>query len=200
MKHFILVWAALAFLLGGIVPAAVQAGTIAYDIQNYPAEQNGHTLSGLIITDGTIGALATSNILSWTVTIDSSITFSGGASSAGIVGDVEASATQITMAQPPASPGLIGHTELFLGSDASHFLLWVRNTAPPPGGAHINVYKAVNGDPLNPVWDTNPEDSLGGTDPWVIAENPEPASLTLMSVGGVALLGYGWRRRRRTAE
>jgi PEP-CTERM motif len=33
-----------------------------------------------------------------------------------------------------------------------------------------------------------------------LTPTPEPASLTLMSVGGVALLGYGWRRRRRAAE
>ena len=29
---------------------------------------------------------------------------------------------------------------------------------------------------------------------------PEPASFTLLSVGAVGLLGYGWRRRRRAAE
>ena len=105
MKHSILVWAALALLLGGIAPAVVQGGTIAYDIQNYPAEQGQHTLSGLIITDGKIGALAASDILSWTFTVDSSITVSGGASSVTLLGDVEASPTQITLAQPPAPPG-----------------------------------------------------------------------------------------------
>ena len=39
---------------------------------------------------------------------------------------------------------------------------------------------------------------LGGT--WLLAENPEPARLILMGIGAVALLGYGWRRRKRTTD
>ena len=87
MNRFIVVCSALALLVGGIAPTAVEAGTITYDIVNYSPEQNGHTLSGVIVTDGTIGALAPSNILSWTYTIDGSITQSGNASSVLLIGD-----------------------------------------------------------------------------------------------------------------
>ena len=203
MKRFILVGAALALLVGGIAPAAVRAGTITYDIVNYPAEQNGHTLSGLIITDGKIGALAASDILSWTFTVDSSITLSGGASSVTIDGDVEASPFLITLAQPPVPTVLFnanGFSFQPVGGGSPVFILWSRLTPALGLGPQDNEYKFTNGQPSNPVWDTFPGDTLGGTNPWVIAENPEPASLTLMSVGGVALLGYGWRRRRRAAE
>ena len=197
MKRLIPVSAALALLLGGIAPVAVQAGTITYDIVNYPAEQSGHTLSGLIITDGKIGALAASDILSWTVTIDAgtpnAFTKSGtGSSSAKVTGDVEASGSQITLAQP--APGAINDFDLI---DGPFDLDWTR--ASTHVGFHDNRYSAVNTSPASVFWSNNPGDTLGG-DPWVIAETPEPASLTLMSVGGVALLGYGWRRRRRTAE
>jgi hypothetical protein len=39
------------------------AGTITYAIQNYPADQDGANLTGFITTDGTIGDLAASDIL-----------------------------------------------------------------------------------------------------------------------------------------
>src|SRR5271166_2895678 len=51
------------------LPQAVIAGTITYDIQNYPTDQNAWTLSGAITTDGKTGVLAPSDILSWTWTI-----------------------------------------------------------------------------------------------------------------------------------
>ena len=193
MKRFILVWAALALLLGGIAPTAVHAGTITYDIQNYPADQGGHTLSGLIITDGKIGALAASDILSWTFTVDGSATFSGGASSLIFGGDVEASPTQITLAQPP--PGLQNSLQLYKSFNGAGSLSWERLTNDQL--KQLTGYTSVNG--LSVVWSTTPT-TLGGTDPWVIAENPEPASLTPLGIGGVALLGYSWRRRRRAAE
>ena len=62
MSRTIPMLAVLALLLTG----TGRADTITYLIQNYPADQGGHTLSGTIVTDGKTGALAASNILSWT--------------------------------------------------------------------------------------------------------------------------------------
>ena len=51
------------------LPSAVLAGT-TYNIQNYPLDQNGWTLTGTITTDGTQGHLSRPpDITSWTWTI-----------------------------------------------------------------------------------------------------------------------------------
>jgi hypothetical protein len=45
------------------------ADPITYNLVDYSSLENGWTLSGTITTDGTIGALAASDITSWTFTI-----------------------------------------------------------------------------------------------------------------------------------
>jgi hypothetical protein len=45
------------------VPRAA-GGNITYLLKNYPADQNGHTVSGSITTDGAIGTLTASDIKS----------------------------------------------------------------------------------------------------------------------------------------
>ena len=65
-----------------------EAGAIIYAIQNYPADQDGYTLSGTITTDGVIGGLAASDIVSWSWTIsypgESPVTFSSSDPQTGI--------------------------------------------------------------------------------------------------------------------
>ncbi len=52
-----------------VLPRAVLAGSITYDIVNYPDLQNGWTLSGTITTDGTQGPIQASDITAWTWTV-----------------------------------------------------------------------------------------------------------------------------------
>lgn len=207
MKRFAFV-AVVACLEVYAVTPAVRAGQITYNIQNYPAEQSGHTLSGTITTDGTIGALAGGNILSYTYTVDAgtgnAFTYSGTGANA-VTGDVEASQTQITLAQPPVGtiPFQETNSLVLQPQPGPTALQWVRSESSfvnPPLTVSIAEYILENGDASNPVWNTGFA-NLGG-DPWVLAavSTPEPASLTLLGIGiaGMGLIGM-IRRRRRTA-
>ncbi len=114
--------AVVAFVVLLAAPCIGNAGTITYSIQNYPADQNGATLSGTITTDGAIGNLASSDILSWSWTI----TPAGGtpvtvtSSVAGLYnkldGSVVASPIEITIASPAAGSG-DNYLDLGAGSD-----------------------------------------------------------------------------------
>jgi hypothetical protein len=169
------------------LPLAVPPTTraeIIYAIQNYPAEQNGHTLSGTITTDGQIGPLAGSDITSWSVTFDDTFTITG--AGALLQGVVQATITSITL--PAAPPDSVANL-LFLVSPAGD-LGWER-----PAGSTSGIYEASHA-PLQQLWNTNPA-TLGGTDPWVLAVVPEPSSLGMAVSGISAGLAYGWFRRRR---
>ena len=93
---------ALALSLGILGQAS--AGSITYSIQNYPIDQNGAVLNGTIVTNGAIGTLTVSDILSWTWTIippgGSAVTVSSAdaGSSASVQQLVIASQTGITIA------------------------------------------------------------------------------------------------------
>lgn len=58
--------AVMLFTLLTLPPAVLADRT--YNFLNYPALQSGWTLSGTITTDGTIGTIQATNILSWTLT------------------------------------------------------------------------------------------------------------------------------------
>jgi hypothetical protein len=81
--------AAVAMLIAAARTA--EAGAITYAIQNYPADQEGYTLSGTITTDGVIGGLAASDIVSWSWTIsypgEPPVTFSSSDPQTGIILD-----------------------------------------------------------------------------------------------------------------
>ena len=186
-----------------------EAGPITYTIQNYPADQNGATLSGTITTDGVIGNLAGTDILSWTWTVTPSggtpVTASSSdvdAVPAFIVGSVVASQSSITMAAPAG--GTLTSNQFFLDSgipgavDALGYIRDLLNGEPQNtySGAIINPTEGTTGF----VWlTTNP--AMGGTDPWVIAvagaSVPEPSSIMLLGLGFTGLVGRAWNRSRR---
>jgi len=100
MRHLSFAAATLCLLLA--VPGT-RAGQIIYDIRNYPLDQQGHTVSGTITTDGLIGQLAASDIKSWSVTIDNTFTFrsSDAGARTDISGDVQATPTTISLSRSP---------------------------------------------------------------------------------------------------
>jgi hypothetical protein len=187
-----------------IAPHPVNAGSITYSIQNYPADQNGFTLSGEIVTDGKIGDLSPSDITSWTYTITSattSNTFSGtGPAGVAITGDVVATSTQITLAQPPIPSGAVAINTLTIGPNSSNSgtnIDYARITEGT-GSIETGYNSHINGTTL---WIGGPT-TLGGTNPWLIAAAasgaavPEPSAAILGVIGAVSGIAYGWSRRR----
>ena len=66
---------AIVFVSAGLMfftTAQLQADMI-YQLVNYPLDQGGHTLSGTITTDGTIGDLGVSEFSGWLLQLQSTL-------------------------------------------------------------------------------------------------------------------------------
>jgi hypothetical protein len=169
-------------------------------IENDPADQNGFTLSGEIVTDGTLGNLSPSNITSWTYTITSSTTsatHSGtGPSGVAITGDVVATSTQITLAQPPLMDETATENTFLFGPDLSNggtSIEYDRVTAP---FSSSGIYVSPTAGTSDWIF-SNTGGPLSGHDPWLIATVPEPSAAILGVIGAVSGIAYGWSCRRR---
>jgi PEP-CTERM motif len=175
----------LFMLAAALTPHAAKAGSITYAIQNYPADQNGHTVSGSITTDGKTGLLDTTDITSWVVTIDTTTFRSTDPNSSTAAIGVFATPTEIKI--PGFGGGLLLETDLQFGSDT---ISWVR----VPLDADLSNYAGrLQTDNL---WNTfNP--ALGGTNPWILASVPEPSSVVLAGIGAVASIASVLVRRCR---
>jgi hypothetical protein len=169
-----------------------EAGQITYSIQNYPADQQGATLSGTITTDGVTGNLTGTDILSWSWTI----TPAGGTpftlhstdtgSATTLVGQLVASATTITMANP--AQGSVNDFDLASLNSSGELTADLAYSRIPSPGA--NQYLALT--PAGGIIWANSHPAMGGTDPWVIAvvasSVPEPSGVVLMSLAISGLL------------
>jgi hypothetical protein len=183
MRQFVFAAAAVSVLVAGA--RTTLAGQTTYSIQNYPADQNGAALSGTITTDGVVGDLAVSDILSWSWTVTPSggapITVSSSDTGAAVFiqGSVVASQSSITIAAPADVSALT--LTVFDPSIGESELSYER--AFTPGEPEFDVYEGVSTTiSQQAVWETfNP--AMGGTDPWVIAMAaaavPEPSSFVL---------------------
>jgi len=192
------------------LPQAVLAGSITYDIVNYPDLQNGWTLSGTITTDATMGPITQLDITSWTWSITKVVD--------NIVRDYTFRSTD-----PGGVVAGIGLTatssELLLPfSDSNSFSLQTKAAAlfdgvePGPFGIaqalHTTASNQTGGEPV-PYWTTRTTDPQY-TESFVIASTttaaaavPEPSSLYLLGFGAVCGCVYvmgNKRRERRTAR
>jgi hypothetical protein len=163
-----------------------EAGEITYLIQSYPADQEGAALSGAITTDGVIGILAATDVLSWSWTITplGGTPFTLSSSDTGTTlttaGDVVASQSSITVGLAPQG-GLSGLG--LLTFDVASDLEYARMTNRF-GEPISNEYDGITFAGGH-IWQ-NDNPVMGGTDPWVIAQVasvPEPASVTLAGLG-----------------
>lgn len=154
-----------------------------------------------ITTDGTIGVLTAANFLDWTITMtDGADTFTllgpaSGNNSAILVGGTATSATA---------------NDLLFDFDAggNQFLLI---QAPFTGSGQTFWCPQTNGcydfngpgeaiDPRNDF--SFVSESRSGSAFVLASANtavPEPTSMTLLALGSMGLLGYGWRRKRASA-
>jgi PEP-CTERM motif len=192
---------ALIWLAHGV---GARGGT-TYNIANYPADQNGNTVSGSITTDGVIGTLAPSDILSWTVTINST-TFTSGDSGADMAlspTDLNATSTAITLASPLGlQSSFLALAAIPTGGGRTDEIAWTRGF--DFFGEDLTKYVGrLNG---RARWAT-PDPAMGGTDPWVIAAIspsavPEPTSLLLAAfgIGGVIACVLVRERREQRRE
>jgi hypothetical protein len=179
-----------------IAPRSAHAGDITYSLANYTSDQAGHSVSGSITTDGVIGTLTDSDILSWTVTIDST-TFTSNDAGAAIdqSGILTATPTSLDLPMVPTGSGNGNDLQLFTqpGATPLDLINWAQLDSDRSPSGYTGVISAT------PLWATdNPV--LNGTEPWVIASIstaavPEPSSAVLAVIGAVTIVGYGASRR-----
>jgi hypothetical protein len=179
LSHLILVAIAL-------IPTEVGAGSITYNVVNYPDLQNGYTVSGTITTNGATGTfLPGTDITSWDISITTGTTTVvtlTPSDSFSISNAFDATTTSISAATP------FDTVEFVALSIPEIDLSW---TGLPGGGAVS--YMAIDLSNLTSLWNSSlfPANSP-------IATVPEPSSAVLASIGAVAaFLAYGWSRHRR---
>ena len=210
--------AAVAVVLLSVSTLAIGANT-TYNLVDYPADETGTwagqcSLSGSIVTDGMVGTLSYTDVVSWSYTITNSSGYSGACRGVG------------TYNPSDPNPGYINGwggitatpTQLILGTSG---ILWLREDGPQGGTLDYNyewpepsggmsggsIYQGTSapsdwppsGDPAHALfgWQSVDPPMFDGT-PLVIAQTaPEPSTIAILGVGAIGLVGYAWRRRRK---
>ena len=179
-----------------------EAGAITYAIENYPADQEGYTLSGTITTDGVIGGLAASDIVSWSWTIsypgEPPVTFSSSDPQSGIFldGSVVASQSAITIGLP-SQPGA-NFLELYQGVPGSIENAIVYNRLliagfPPVNDYDVQHLQLAAGRPIAPAWEVQ---TPGSSPRPRRSRNPRLSLLRVWRLRGAVVFG-GTRNRIR---
>ncbi len=192
MKHLHYIVAGLI----GVFAANVQAAAITYSLVNNAAYQSGLTLSGIITTDGTIGALGAGNITAWSWTFTNALGNVVASSAGGEAFD----ATNVTATMDEILlPQLGSYFVLHLG-DGNKGLFWSGNPAyePFPGfsdPARRN-YQQYDNPAQQFLFSNQGDPALTSTQSgqWIVAQAvPEPTAAALLGLGSLVLI----KRRKR---
>ena len=171
----------LSFLAVALAYNAAHGAT--YQLINYPVEQQGHTLAGSIVTLDSApddGLLDAAEIVDWSFTVQGPKSFSASKSDPGsatiVSGMVGISDTSITIASPFADGQLLmNDLRLEVGDERLRYFRFT-NFAFQPFEV-VDFYDAQNA--INSTAWQSSSSVLGGNDPWVIAEVPEPSSASI---------------------
>jgi len=195
-------------ILAGIalVPREVNAGSI-YSVQNYPAVQNGYTVSGTITTDGSTGTETNTNfITSFHVTIsypamDDYAPFvfqSGGSTTATIQGSLDVTPSSITLGPAPSGLSILDTSGLGEGSGIN----W-STTSYSASYSVIALLTGLTGGPggaqsVPHPWDLTPSTitTIAVATTTTSSAVPEPSTLAMSGLAAVCGLAYGLVRRR----
>jgi hypothetical protein len=171
-----------------------EGGMVTYKIVNYPAQQDGWTLSGTITINTTeaSGTLTAKDITSWNWTIKKDKTVvnigrTGAGSGVEIDGTVRYTPTQILL-----PPGTAEAKNQFVLTTAfgSNNMLWNNNPSGIYSGTYVNdANRRVR------AW-FDPTTTLGGNTTWVIAIVPEPSTILLAGIGFSCVLLCVMARQR----
>jgi hypothetical protein len=175
-------------ILAGIslIPTEVGAGSITYNVMNYPTIQDGYTVSGTITTNATTGtSLPGTDISSFDITItmgSTTVAEFTPANSPLALGTFDATPTTLSVGTNPDNLVFESHTAIFGWLNLSNI---------------STLYTAsLQTFPITTLWAGN----LPSIDSPIAttATVPEPPSAVLASIGAVVVfLAYGWSRHRR---
>ena len=166
---------------------------LTYQLTDNVAEQNGHSLTGQIVTTDSApddGVLDVGEVLSWNYSVSGPTPLAANDLATNILGIVSISPTAITLSEPTIDPS-INELQLGVGNES---LLYTRIV--DIGGAGVfDIYRASDGN--NEAWDfVDPvfEGALDGT--WTIATLvPEPSGNALVA-SGIAMIALLRHRKR----
>ena len=189
---------AVLFCLFGV---SIAHGDLIYTIQDYPAFQNGHSLSGTITTLDTApddGLLMSPEIVDWSFSVTGPNGFSLFKminNLPEVTGVVNISPTEITIGWPLQDPS-VNEFQLAGAPGGGQFLryLFVNDIF---GAGTFEQYEAHDAN-NSEAWQTFPAiNQLGGGQAWVIATAvavPEPSPVILLASLSLPMIIYQRRR------
>ena len=167
-----------------VIAAKAEAAPITYELLPFQLSSvsGQFDVEGSITTDGTLGMLATVNILSWNWSASNGVEAYQASSAAGTIGlldNMEATASDLRLLDAPFHQGTIS-----LESTLETWTLQFLNVQATGLTTLLTLPDTPRAQGSTPV----------GTSPFIIATVPEPSSFVIAAFGLIGLVV--WRRRR----
>lgn len=180
----------VSVLMGVAGLCSTACGDIIYTMEDHPAFQNGHSLSGTITTTDTApddGLLLSSEIVDWAFSVSGPNAFTAAKSTGSpapvVTGAVGISPTAITMQFPVIDPSVNELTfSQMAGGPTIRYLQVLDFTGPGVFGEYSGIATAGSD-----AWQSLP-DETGLGNPWLIATAvPEPGPVALWCVATLVI-------------